>query len=53
MSISPEQVLSQKIKDAIITLYGPEYADIDPKVHPSKFADFQSDVAFELSRRLP
>ena len=38
--------------DAIVASFGPEYADADPLIRPSAFADFQANVALPLGKRL-
>ena len=49
---NPRQVLAQRVRDVIVALYGPGFADADPLIRPSSFADFQSDAAFPLAKRL-
>jgi arginyl-tRNA synthetase len=48
----PQQVLAQRVHDAIIASFGPEYGDADPLIRPSSFADFQANVALPLGKRL-
>src|SRR6266851_10017307 len=48
----PQQVLAQRVHDAIVASFGPEYGDADPLVRPSTFADFQANVALPLGKRL-
>src|SRR6266581_1332372 len=48
----PEQVLAQRVRDAIVASSGPEYGDADPLIRPSSFADFQANVALPLGKRL-
>jgi arginyl-tRNA synthetase len=48
----PQQVLSARVRDAIVTAYGADYADADPLIRPSQFADFQSNAALPLGKRL-
>jgi len=50
--MSPEQALEQRFRSAIAVAFGPEYADVDPLIRPSQYADFQADVALPLARRL-
>ena len=38
--------------DAIVASFGPDYADADPLIRPSAFADFQANVALPLGKRL-
>ena len=48
----PEQVLAQRVRDAIVASFGPEYGDADPLIRPSSFADFQANSALPLGKRL-
>jgi arginyl-tRNA synthetase len=48
----PQQVLAQRVHDAIVASFGPEYGDTDPLIRPSSFADFQSNAALPLGKRL-
>ena len=48
----PQQVLAQRVHDAIVASFGPEYDDADPLIRPSSFADFQANVALPLGKRL-
>jgi arginyl-tRNA synthetase len=48
----PQQVLAQRVRDAIVASVGPEYGDADPLIRPSAFADFQANVALPLGKRL-
>jgi arginyl-tRNA synthetase len=48
----PQQVLSARVRDAIVAAYGADYADADPLIRPSQFADFQSNAALPLGKRL-
>jgi arginyl-tRNA synthetase len=48
----PQQVLAQRVHDAIVASFGPEYGDVDPLIRPSSFADFQANVALPLGKRL-
>jgi arginyl-tRNA synthetase len=47
----PQQVLAQRVHDAIVASLGPEYGDADPQIRPSSFADFQSNAALPLAKR--
>ncbi len=38
--------------DAIVASFGPAYADADPLIRPSSFADFQANAALPLAKRL-
>ena len=48
----PQQVLSERVRDALVAAYGADYADADPLIRPSAFADFQSNAALPLAKRL-
>ena len=48
----PQQVLSARVRDALVAAYGADYADADPLIRPSAFADFQSNVALPLGKTL-
>jgi arginyl-tRNA synthetase len=48
----PQQVLAQRVHDALVASFGPEYGDADPLIRPSSFADFQANVALPLGKRL-
>jgi arginyl-tRNA synthetase len=48
----PQEVLAQRVHDAIVALVGPEYGDADPLVRPSSFADFQANAALPLAKRV-
>src|ERR1019366_7042762 len=48
----PQQVLAQRVRDAIVASSGPDYRDADPLIRPSAFADFQSNPALPLGKRL-
>ena len=48
----PQQVLGARVRDALGAAYGAGYADTDPVIRPSSFADFQSNAALPLAKRL-
>jgi arginyl-tRNA synthetase len=48
----PEQVLAQRVHDAIVASFGPDFGDTDPLIRPSSFADFQANAALPLGKRL-
>jgi len=48
----PEAALGQLVQQALAAELGPEYAAADPLIRPSGFADYQSNAAMALSRRL-
>ncbi len=48
----PQQVLAQRVHDAIVASFGPDYGAVDPQIRSSSFADFQANVALPLGKRL-
>jgi len=48
----PQQVLGARVRDALVAAYGAGYGDADPLIRASQFADFQSNVALPLGKRL-
>jgi arginyl-tRNA synthetase len=48
----PQQVLGARVRDALVAAYGADYADADPLIRPSQFADFQSNAALPLAKKL-
>src|SRR5438067_8861889 len=48
----PQQVLAQRVHDAIVASFGPDNGDADPLIRPSSFADLQANVALPLGKRL-
>jgi len=48
----PQEVLAQRVHDAIVASLGREYGDADPLVRPSSFADFQANAALPLGKRV-
>jgi arginyl-tRNA synthetase len=48
----PQQVLGARVRDALVSAYGADYAGADPLIRPSSFADAQSNVALPLAKRL-
>lgn len=48
----PQTVLTERVQQALANAFGPEYADADPLIRPSSFADFQANVAMSLGKRL-
>src|SRR5215813_8135762 len=47
-----QTALAAAVGAAFTAEFGPDYADTDPLIRPSAFADFQSNVALALARRL-
>ena len=43
----PQQVLAQRVRDALVASFGPDYGDADPLIRTSSFADFQANVALK------
>jgi arginyl-tRNA synthetase len=48
----PQHALAQLMSGALAAAFGPDYADADPLIRPSQFADYQSNVALSLAKRL-
>ena len=48
----PQQVLGVRVRAALGAAYGAGYAGADPVIRPSSFADFQSNAALPLAKRL-
>jgi len=48
----PQQVLGARVRDALVAALGADYASADPLIRPSAFADFQSNAALPLAKRL-
>jgi arginyl-tRNA synthetase len=48
----PEAALGALVQQALADEFGAEHAAADPLIRPSGFADFQSNVAMSLSKRL-
>ncbi len=49
---SPAQVITARFQQALGAAFGPEYAEADPVIRPSQFADLQANVALALAKRL-
>ncbi|MCW1806182.1 arginine--tRNA ligase [Brachybacterium squillarum] len=49
---APEIALTERFQSAFVAAFGPEYADADPIIRPSQFADFQCNAAMGLAKRL-
>src|SRR5260370_15224289 len=47
-----QQALTRLVSDALAAALGPGYADADPVIRPSQFADYQANVALPLAKRL-
>src|ERR1700740_864514 len=48
----PQQVLTERVREALAAAYGEDYRPADPQVRPSSFADFQSNAALPLAKPL-
>ena len=48
----PQEVLAERVRAALAAAFGAEYADADPVIRPSAFADYQANVALPLAKRL-
>jgi arginyl-tRNA synthetase len=48
----PQEVLGRRVRRALAAAFGPEHAGDDPVIRPSQFADYQSNVALPLGKRL-
>src|ERR1022692_2904727 len=47
-----QAALAAQVGAALAAEFGAEYADADPVIRPSSFADFQANVALALAKRL-
>ena len=47
-----QAVLAADVSAALTAEFGPDYADTDPLIRPSAFADFQSNAPLALAKRL-
>ncbi|WP_018656011.1 arginine--tRNA ligase [Actinomadura flavalba] len=48
----PQFVLAARVQAALAAAFGPSYADSDPVIRPSQFADLQANVALPLAKKL-
>jgi arginyl-tRNA synthetase len=48
----PENVLAELVRGALAAELGAAYADADPLIRPSQFADYQSNAALPLAKAL-
>jgi arginyl-tRNA synthetase len=48
----PQAALAALMSTALSAEFGPEFADTDPVIRPSAFADFQSNVALALGKHV-
>ena len=49
---APEIALTERFQSAFAAAFGSEFADADPIIRPSQFADFQCNAAMGLAKRL-
>ncbi|WP_067456674.1 arginine--tRNA ligase [Actinomadura macra] len=49
---APQLVLAARVQAALAAAFGPSYADADPVIRPSQFADLQANVALPLAKKL-
>jgi arginyl-tRNA synthetase len=48
----PQLVLAARVQGALSAAFGPSYADTDPVIRPSQFADLQANLALPLAKKL-
>ncbi|GLU47480.1 arginine--tRNA ligase [Nocardiopsis ansamitocini] len=48
----PQEVLTQRVQSALGAAFGADYAETDPVIRPSQFADYQANAALALAKRL-
>jgi arginyl-tRNA synthetase len=48
----PAHVLAARFADALGAAFGPEYAEVDPVIRSSQFADYQANAALALAKRV-
>ncbi|HEY4464670.1 MAG TPA: arginine--tRNA ligase [Streptosporangiaceae bacterium] len=48
----PRDILAQRVADALVAAFGDAYRATDPAIRPSQFADYQSNVALALAKRV-
>ena len=48
----PRDILAQRVTDALVAAFGDAYRGTDPAIRPSQFADYQSNVALALAKRV-
>src|SRR5579875_761794 len=48
----PQQVLGARVRSALAAAFGDDYAGADPLIRSSSFADFQSNAALPLAKKL-
>jgi arginyl-tRNA synthetase len=53
--IDPQAALTERFAHAIVSLFGHDYANVDPLIRPAqnpKFGDYQANVAMSLGKQL-
>ncbi len=50
--VSPVDALTPKVQAALRAALGEQYAEVDPVIRPSQFADLQVNVALALCSRV-
>src|SRR6516225_2431230 len=48
----PQEVLAERVSEAVTAAFGASHASADPLIRPSQFADFQANVALPLGKSL-
>lgn len=48
----PQHILGRRVQAALGSAFGEPYADADPVIRPSQFADFQANAPLALAKRL-
>jgi arginyl-tRNA synthetase len=48
----PRDILAQRVTNALVAAFGDAYRGTDPAIRPSQFADYQSNVALALAKRV-
>jgi arginyl-tRNA synthetase len=48
----PVALLTRRVQSALASVLGPDYAQADPVIRPSQFADYQVNAALALAKRL-
>jgi arginyl-tRNA synthetase len=48
----PQQVLAARVRNALTAAFGADFASADPLIRTSSFADFQSNAALALAKKL-
>jgi len=48
----PQEVLAERVGEAVTAAFGASHASADPIIRPSQFADFQANVALPLGKSL-